>query len=682
LLWGEILIYCFNLDKYYRFFQYLIMMILTIHLFGCGNKLSYELGPLAILPYVNKGVVSTIAGNQSWSLNTPGGAVYDKAGNLFVAEIGNHVIRKFASNGAISVFAGQVGVSGSTNGTGTNALFYWPSAIAIDSNQNLYVADQGNNLIRKITPTGVVSTFAGSTSGFTNANGILAQFNLPNGVAVDDSDNIFVADFSNHAIRKITPSGDVTTFAGGTQGSTDGVGTAAKFYKPTAVAFDTLGNLFVTDSWNCSIRKITTDGTVTTFAGGSYGNVNGVGTAAKFNWPYALSIDSSNNIYVADPEIHAIRQISSSAVVTTFAGGTQGYTNATGTSAQFNTPFGIAVDRLDNIIVLDSYNNSIRKISSLAEVTSLYDNTSRDKDGTGRFAQFAYPTSLTSDRDGNIYIVDQNNYRIRKMSPSGVVTTLAGSTSGNVDGVGTAAKFAGLSGITIDQLSNLYVTDTTNNNIRKITPDGTVTTLAGGTQGSADGTGSSAQFYSPRGIIADSENNLYVADALNHSIRKVTSGGVVTTIAGGTTGTADGIGTAAQFALPYGITIDTSGNLFVVDFSSSTIRKISPTAVVTTFAGSGATGNLDGVGTSAQFYLPTNIAIDVNNNLYLADMFNNSIRKITKTGVVTTFAGSTAGFTDGTGTSAQFYYPQGVVIAPNGYIYISDSPNHAIRMIK
>ncbi|WP_108840578.1 IPT/TIG domain-containing protein [Aquimarina sp. Aq78] len=301
-------------------------------------------------------------------------------------------------------------------------------------------------------------------------------------------------------------------------------------------------------------------------------------------------------------------------------------------------------------------------------------------DGQGSAAQFNKPIGIVIDTDNNLYIADSNNQKIRKITPQGVVSTLAGSTSGFADGQSSAAQFYDPSSIAIDTDNNLYVTDTNNHKIRKITPQGVVSTLAGSTSGFADGQGSVAQFNRPYAIAIDTDNNLYIADSYNHKIRKITPEGVVSTLAGNTEGFADGTGTMAKFSYPLGIAIDLDSNLYVTDYENHKIRKITPQGVVSTMAGS-TLGSADGIGTLAQFNFPLGITIDTDSNLYVADTENHKIRKITPQGVVSTLAGSTEGFADGTSTSAQFTYPYGIIIDRDHILYVTDTNNHKIRKI-
>ncbi len=320
-------------------------------------------------------------------------------------------------------------------------------------------------------------------------------------------------------------------------------------------------------------------------------------------------------------------------VVSTLAGnGTAGYADGTSTAAQFYYPYGVAVDGSGNVYVADYGNDRIRKITAAGVVTTLAGSgTAGYADGTAAAAQFYNPRDVAVDGSGNVYVADASNQRIRKITAAGVVTTLAGSgTAGFADGTSTAAQFYYPSGVAVDGSGNVYVADALNQRIRKITAAGVVTTLAGsGTAGYADGTGTAAQFRNPTGVAVDGSGNVYVADQSNQRIRKMTAGGVVTTLAGsGMYGYADGTATAARFSNPYGVAVDGSGNVYVGDESNQRIRKITAGGVVTTLAGSGTAGYADATGTAAQFSNPLGVAVDGSGNVYVADYGNNRIRKI------------------------------------------------------
>jgi len=318
------------------------------------------------------------------------------------------------------------------------------------------------------------------------------------------------------------------------------------------------------------------------------------------------------------------------ALSTVFAGSTYGYVNAMGASAKFSRPYGLAIDHAGNIYVADSGNRIIRRINSTGNVRTLAGSPAGGyADGTGTAAGFSFPGGVTVDVVGNIYVADTYNNRIRKITPTGVVTTVAGSGSTNIiDGHGLAAAFAYPLSLATDTAGNIYIAD--RNSIRKMTPNADVITLAGNLGlGSADGTGTAAAFSTPGGLALDAAGNIYVADRDNHKIRKVTPSGVVTTFAGtGSAGASDGPSIAATFNSPKAIAIDVAGNFYIADAGNHKIRKISPDGIVSTLAGSGSPGNSDGISTAAYFNDPSGLVIDEMGNLYVADSGNYIIRKI------------------------------------------------------
>jgi hypothetical protein len=305
--------------------------------------------------------------------------------------------------------------------------------------------------------------------------------------------------------------GMVTTFAGSSQGFTDATGTAARFNIISGIVKDGTGNLFVCDRDNHRIRKITPAGVVTTFAGGTMGFTDGTGTAAQFNQPYAITIDATGNFYVGDRINHAIRKITAAGVVTTLAGnGAPGNQNGTGSAARFNEPIGIAADATGNIYVADYINGLIKKVTAAGVVTT--------------FINSGQVFGLTFDAAGNLYYTTYSFQQVMKYSTTAVISVVAGQsgTSGTADGTGTAATFNFPSGIIADGSGNLYVCDAFNNRIRKITAAGVVTTFAGSTGGASDGIGTAAGFNIPIALCGDFANNaIYIADFDNHRVRKI-----------------------------------------------------------------------------------------------------------------------------------------------------------------
>jgi sugar lactone lactonase YvrE len=320
--------------------------------------------------------------------------------------------------------------------------------------------------------------------------------------------------------------------------------------------------------------------TVSTLAGsGQSGFADGNSTSAKFNNPLTTALDASGNIYVADALNQRIRKINAQGDVSTFAGsGTVGLVNGLTTSARFAYPWGICTDPSGNFYVPERDNNCIRKISSDGSVTIFAGSTRGYADGPAGSAKFSFPSGVASDAQGNIYVTEKLNQRVRKITPSGDVSTIAGDgTPGYADGPANTAKFYNPSGICLDGQGNIYVADQYNQRIRKISSSGEVSTYAGsGIQGYVDGKSDTAKFNYPRGICSDSKGNIYVAEEENQVIRKITPSGVVTTVAGkGTLGYADGKGSEALFLNPTGVTADNLGNLYVVENLGQRIRKIS-----------------------------------------------------------------------------------------------------------
>jgi len=598
---------------------------------------------------------------------TPAAVAQDGAGNIYVADPLNNTIRKISADGNVTTVAGSTGLSGSTDGIGSVARFNTPNGIAVDGAGNLFVADTGNHTIRKISPAGVVTTLAGlaGVPGATNGAANLARFRSPYGVMVDRSNNVYVADTFNNTIRLITPDGMVTTLAGtaGVTGSKDKTGTAATFTHPVSLAMDSNGNIYVADTGNDLIRKIAPGAVVTTLAGlagaAGVGSADGTNDTARFNNPYGIAVDSTDTIYVADAFNNTIRKVTLSGVVTTPAGlaGVAGSVDGVGDQARLNFLSGAV-------------------------------GGAGSQNGSAGTARFNFPAGAAVDAGGNVYVADEQNHVIRKITPLGDVSTFAGTmgVAGTNDANGTSAQFNRPLGVAFDGGGSLYVADAHNDTIRKITPDGTVTTLAGsaGTPGTNDGVGSAALFDTPFSVAVDAQTNIYVADTFNHAIRKITPAGLVSTLAGtiGVLGTNNGTGLAASFSFPEGVAVDPDGNVYVTDDGNSAIRKITPDGVVTTFAGQiGSVGNSDGVGASARFNFPFGVAIDANRNLYVTDTASHTIRKITPAGAVTTLGGLSGVFgnVDGTGDDARLNSPQGIAVDGGGNLYISDKGNQVIR---
>ena len=330
-----------------------------------------------------------------------------------------------------------------------------------------------------------------------------------------------------------------TTGITGSTGSTDSTAVIpALFSSPSDVAVDAAGNLYVADYWNNRIQKISANGTVSTLAGtGNVGAINGLGKLASFNKPTGVAVDGAGNVYVADAGNNLMRKITPDGTVSTLAGTVVAVDTSNTIIAQplFSGPSGLAVDALGNVYVADAGNNRVCVVSPSGDTKTLAGNgNSGSNNGAGTVATFNNPTGVAVDGSGNVYVADMLNNLIRKIAPDGTTTSLAGSGDiGSTDGLNTAASFYFPNSLTVDPSGNIFVTDDINNLIRKITPDGTVTTVAGsGQAGAQNGSGTQASFNDPAGISIDALGNLYIADANNNLIRKITPAGVVTSVAG------------------------------------------------------------------------------------------------------------------------------------------------------
>jgi sugar lactone lactonase YvrE len=595
-------------------------------------------------------------------LNNPTDVAVDAGGNFYVADFANATVRKVTAAGAVTTLAGSAGQIGTAEGTGSAARFNDPSWLTVNSSGTLYVSDEGANTIRSVSAGSVVTTLAGMpyTSGTANGAGATARFSNPSGIKIAPSGAIYVAD--SHLIRSITPQGDVSTiFSGGGQ--------------LADLAFDSSGNLFATDISSMTVVKINlATNTETILASGFDGPLNVGGPRGIAVAPAGTTM--AGTIYAAVPEDQSVIAIAPDGKVSTLAGsGTNaqaGGVDGTGAAARFYYPLGLTIDATGTILVADTNNNAIRKVTPDGVVTTVAGGMAQkgDVDGTGVDARFSEPSAVATDTNGNLYVADSGNATIRKVTPAGVVTQAL--PAGLAVYTQTLAR---------DSNGNFYVPE--RNAILKVTSSGVVTTIAGevAQAGYRDGTGSAAVFDAPTGITVDGSGNLYVVDTGNFVIRKVTPSGVVTTFAGSpfSRGTADGTGTAAQFTSPGVVVIDSNGALYLTD--GNAIREISPSAAVTTLAGSQVAGSTDGAGVSATFSAPYGLAVGPAGSLYVSDTSNHEIRKITGAGVVTTIAGSAAR----TGVSvgllpASLNRPLGIAYF-GGALYIVDNTENSILVI-
>jgi uncharacterized repeat protein (TIGR01451 family) len=542
-----------------------------------GNLYLADTQNNAIRKVAVTGIVTTLAAG----LNYPSGVAVDASGNVYIADSGNHVIRKVAATtGIITTVAGS-GIQGFSGdgGPATAAQFWFPERVAVDARGNLYISD--SNRIREVSAaTGIIKAVAGTgINGYSGDGGPAtdAEFNFAQGVAVDSSGNLYIADLDNGVIRKVdAATGIISTISEG-------------LLAPLAVAVDASGSLYVADASSSSIRKLAAGTRVfTTVAGNGAASFIGDGgpaTSAQLNQPFGVAVDVSGNLYIADSSNNRVRKVAAATrVITTVAGnGSFTYSGDGGpaTSASLREPYGVAVDGSGNLYISDTRNHAVRKVAAATGViTTVAGNGTLGSSGDGgpaTSAQLGLPQGIAVDGAGNLYIVDSVACEVRKVTAAtGIITTVAGNgTQGNSGdgGLATRAQLSIPLAVAVDSAGNLYIADSDNWEIRKVSAaTGVITTVAGNGAPGYTGDGGPAalaQLSQPAGVAVDGSGNLYIADAGNNAVRKVTATtGIITTIAGNATN--------AQFGGPYGVAVDASGNVYVVDHLYSLIRMLVP----------------------------------------------------------------------------------------------------------
>jgi sugar lactone lactonase YvrE/photosystem II stability/assembly factor-like uncharacterized protein len=677
---------------------------------------------------VSTGIISTVAGNGSWGDSGDGGPAInaetkgvssiatDSSGGFYFTDSDAQRIRYVNAGGTINGFAGKNSFQDGSLGRLTKLRYPW--GVAYDPSGNLYVCDTENNAIRKIDGlTGMTSNIAGRGSCGYNGDGIPAADAYicdPYGIAVDSSYNIYFADSNNSRIRKIDSStGIISTVAGTGDWGYNGDGipaTSASLNYPIDVAVDSSGNLYIADIYNQRIRKVdTSTGLISTVAGtGDYGynGDNIPATSAYLAYPMGVAIDATGNIYIADQDNSRIRKVDISGIITTVAGlGGCGWgeDGVPATNSYLCWPQDVIVDSSNNLYIADWGNGRVRFVDSTTGIITTIAGNSMG----GPYGGDGYPptsvslqgvASLALSPDNKLAITDYWNERVRVIIPPESIFTRAG--TGNIGYSGdetfaTEADFAFNYGAdaSADIHGNIYIADMGNNRIRKIDPEGKVSTFAG--NGSASESGdwgpaTSASLNGPNGVCSDIEGNVYVADYYGSTIRKINASGIIQTVAGtGVPGYSGdgGPATSAQINYPWNVSVDILGNLYISDADNFVIRKIDKaTQIITTVAGNGTQGYSgdEGPATQAQLAYPVWVTPDNKGGFFIADAFDNRIRFVDSSGIIHTYAGNGVGGFSGDGgpaTSAQLYSPISVAVDGAGGLYIADYGNSRIRYV-
>jgi sugar lactone lactonase YvrE len=645
----------------------------------------------------------------------------DGSGNVYIPVSEYSIVVRLGTDGNLTLFAGT-GVSGynGDGGRATSAQLLYPQGVAVDGSGNVYIADAYR--IRKVTPAGVISTIAGNGNCCSDAGdgglATSAQLYDPERVAVDASGNVYISESSGYngsgyKIRKVTKeTGIIITIAGtGTAGyNGDNIpATSAQLNYPLGVGVDAAGNVYIADTDNWRIRKVDgVTGIITTVAGnGSYGyNGDGIlATSATVAYPRDVAADAAGNLYIADSDNNRIRKVTLDGIINTIAGNGNWQFSGDGgpaTAAGVSYPIGVALGAGGSFYIADSNNGRIREVNSegiIGTIAGGGGGAGLGDGGPALGAQLDYPYGVAADLWGGVYIADYENNRIAKVSAAGIISTVAGNGStgcGGELGDGGPATSAGLcypQDVAVDRSGSLYIADSNNQRIRKVTPAGIISTIAGNGGWGYTGDGgpaTSAQLNGPDGVAVDAAGNVYIADTQNNAIRKVDANGIISTIAGDGTGNSGysgdgGPATNALLSYPQGVAVDAAGNVYIADTDNSAIRKVNAVGVISTIAGGSCNGNLGdgGPAASASLCYPQGVAVDTAGNLYIADSDNNIIRIVTPAGIINTIAGNgNWGFSGdgGWATNAELAGPTAVAVGPFG-IYIADSQNQRVRVL-
>ena len=663
------------------------------------------------------------------------GITLDKKGNVYITMREHNIISRIDTKGMMTRYAGsgESGFSGD-GGPAIKANFKTPAGLAFDPEGNLYIADRENHRVRKVDTSGNISTFAGiGEAGFSgdDAPAVKARLNLPSGVVADGKGNLYISDRSNDRIRVVDKKGVIRTYAGtGVAGFQGDAGPAlkAQLDKPFGIALDEAENLYIADRNNNRVRKVSPEGIITTVAGDGgffFMGDNGPAYRASVAAPTGVAVDKKGNLYIADRNNNRIRLVDKLGMIRTVAGtGQQDYNGESETARETNLylPFGLTVDSNDKLLVIDRSHYRIRRIDPKSgKVETIAGNGLKLFAGDGgpaTGATLSFPHGMFVDKNDNLIFSDKGHYRIRKITPKGIISTIGGNgRRGNVgnnipaleanvynvttiiqnpvgdafmsspsgfvsiirrldakgiihDYIDTASpkyreairksKYKGLvqtgavatitqfSDITFDPKGNLFISDRMNHQIRKIDLNGNISTIAGTGDSDYYGDGGpalEAAFRDPNSLASDQKGNIYIAEAANNRIRKIDTKGIVTTIAGNGEHADSGDGGPALKAAIRSmddIAISPEGELHILGTNTHKVRKITQDGKIVTVAGKGYAGFFgdDGPATKAMLKNPAAISFDSKGNLYIADMGNNRIRKVDKKGIITTFAGT------------------------------------------
>ena len=665
--------------------------------------------PLSILAGTGTSGTPTAGTATSSRLNEPMGVAVDSSGNVYIADRANHRVEKVTSGGTLSVFAGTSSGGAPTAGAATSSRLNNPSGVAVDSSGNVYIADTYNHRVEKVTPEGVLSIIAGTgTSGAPTAGtATSSRLNQPMGVAVDSSGNVYIADSANHRIEKVTPEGVLSIIAGsGSSGApTAGTATSSALNTPTGVAVDSSGNVYIADSGNNQVEKVTSGGTLSVFAGtGSAGAPTAGAATSSALWnPSGVAVDSSGNVYIADRDSPRVEKVTSGGTLSVFAGtGVPGTPTAgAATSSKLDTPAGVAVDSSGNVYIANRYAHIVAKVSvgstiSIpgAPTSPVASTTSFSSRGGSASVSFTAPGS-----DGGSPVI---NYRVTATDVTnagrGGQTATGTSSPVSIGGLTVGDSYTFTVAATNGDASYYGAESTATSSIVVVAPtqgDGKLLLTAGipGTSGYATpGVALATSLNYPGGVAVGSDGTVYINTSYTGGgIYKLGSDGMLTRFAGDDSGSCPtGAGPALSAKLPNSGTavtmaVDSHGNLYVPLplFSCPMVVKITPAGALSIVAGTGVSGApTEGTATSSKLSGPKGVAVDSADNVYITDS-SNRVVKVTAAGQLSFFAGTgvSGTATAGAASSSKLNGPTGIAVDSADNVYIADSGNYRVEKV-